>query len=402
MSTFSKVLVISVMVLISINCVMAAEPAKIDAFAMNKMLGRGVNIGNALESPIEGAWGVTIKEEYFDVIKKAGFNSIRLPVCWTAHASKEKPYTVDPNFFKRIDEVVGYAVSRKMPIMVNMHHYRELYTDPNSYHKERFLAIWKQIAEHYKDYPDLLLLEIYNEPDDALTPQMWNQWVKDALAVIRQSNPNRIVVVDAANDSWIMYLKLLELPENDRNIIVTVHHYFPHALTHQGANWITRAKADQALVDMKVVGQNPASDGGDYNSWPGTKWTGTPEEKKLMTDIFDFGAAWGKEHNRPINLGEFGVYEKADMHSRVAWTRFIFDFGAAWGKEHNRPINLGEFGVYEKADMHSRVAWTRFICDTAVERGMSIHYWEFCAVFGLYDAQRKEWRKPLLDAVLGK
>jgi len=352
------------MVLISINCVMAAEPAKIDAFAMNKMLGRGVNIGNALESPIEGAWGVTIKEEYFDVIKKAGFNSIRLPVCWTAHASKEKPYTVDPNFFKRIDEVVGYAVSRKMPIMVNMHHYRELYTDPNSYHKERFLAIWKQIAEHYKDYPDLLLLEIYNEPDDALTPQMWNQWVKDALAVIRQSNPNRIVVVDAANDSWIMYLKLLELPENDRNIIVTVHHYFPHALTHQGANWITRAKADQALVDMKVVGQNPASDGGDYNSWPGTKWTGTPEEKKLMTDIFDFGAAWGKEHNRPINLGEFGVYEKADMHSRVAWTRFI--------------------------------------CDTAVERGMSIHYWEFCAVFGLYDAQRKEWRKPLLDAVLGK
>jgi endoglucanase len=363
-------------VLLAAACVVAAEPnatstkpdpaspkdsAEASAFKMNKMLGRGVNIGNALEAPTEGAWGVVIKEEYFDIIKQAGFNSIRLPACWTAHALTEKPYTINPDFFKRVDEVVGYAISRKMPIIVNMHNYRELYTAPLP-QKERFMAIWKQIAEHYKDFSDLLLFEIYNEPDDALTPQLWNQWLKEAIDIIRQTNPNRIIVIDAANDSWIMYLKLLELPENDRNLIVTVHHYFPHALTHQGANWITRAKADQALIDMKVVNQNPASDGGDYNNWPGTKWTGTPEEKKLMTDIFDFGAAWGKEHNRPINLGEFGVYEKADMDSRIAWTRFI--------------------------------------CDTAVERGMSIHYWEFCAVFGLYDPQKKEWRKPLLDALV--
>jgi len=340
----------------------AESNAKPDAFKMNQMLGRGVNIGNALEAPKEGEWGVVIREEYFDIIKQAGFDSIRLPVCWGKHASYEKPFTIDPNFFSRIDWVVNCSLSRKMPIMVNMHHYRELYTDPNSFHKERFLAMWKQISEHYKDYPDTLLFEIYNEPDDALTPQLWNQWLKDALAVIRQSNPNRIIVVDAANDSWISYLKLLELPENDRNIIVTVHHYFPHAVTHQGADWITPAKAAQAQIDMKVVGQNPKSDGGDYNSWPGTKWMGTAEEKKLMTDIFDEGAAWGKEHNRPINLGEFGVYKKADMDSRVRWTKFI--------------------------------------ADTAVERGMSIHYWEFCAEFGLYDRDTKSWRKPLLDTLI--
>jgi len=340
----------------------AKDQAK--AVEMNKLLGRGINIGNALEAPKEGDWGVVIKEEYFDLIKQAGFNSIRLPVCWPAHASSEKPFTIDPNFFARIDWAVNCSLSRNMPIMVNMHHYRALYTDPNSFHKERFLAMWKQIAEHYRDYPDTLLLEILNEPDDALTPQLWNEWLKDALAVIRQSNPKRTIVIGSANDSWISYLKLLELPEDDRNIIVTVHHYFPHAVTHQGADWITPAKAAQAIIDMKVVNQNPASDGSsDYNSWPGTKWTGTPEEKKLMTDIFDDGAAWGKKHNRLINLGEFGAYRKADMDSRLLWTRFI--------------------------------------CDTAIERGWSIHYWEFCAEFGLYDRDTKTWRKPLLDAVLG-
>jgi endoglucanase len=78
-----------------------------------------------------------------------------------------------------------------------------------------------------------------------------------------------------------------------------------------------------------------------------------------------------------------------------------FDIAAAWAKENDRPINLGEFGSYEKADMESRAKWTKFVADTAIERGMSFHYWEFCAnEFGLYDRQTKSFRKPLLDAVI--
>jgi endoglucanase len=367
MSTLSKVLVFSILVFFIIsNFVMANEPnskSKIDAFTMNKMLGRGVNLGNALEAPTEGAWGVVIKEEYFDIIKQAGFNSVRLPVKWSGHALVEKPYTINPDFFKRVDTIVSWAVSRNMPIMVNIQQYNELYTEPLA-HKERFMALWKQIAEHYKDYPDTVLFELFNEPDDALTPAMWNEWLKEAITIIRQSNPNRTIVVGSANDSWITYLKVLELPENDRNIIVTVHHYFPHNFTHQGTPWMTPEKVARSQADMKVVNQDPNSDpNSDYNSWPGTKWTGTAEEKKAMTDIFDIGTAWGKARNRPINLGEFGSYYKADMESRARWTKFI--------------------------------------ADTAAERGMSLMYWEFCAQeFGLYDRDSKSWRKPLLDAII--
>lgn len=31
-----------------------------DLFALNARLGRGVNLGNALEAPGEGEWGVTL------------------------------------------------------------------------------------------------------------------------------------------------------------------------------------------------------------------------------------------------------------------------------------------------------------------------------------------------------
>jgi endoglucanase len=332
---------------------------------MNKMLGRGVNLGNALEAPHEGEWGVTLREEYFQLIKDAGFNSVRMPVRWSSRALTQPPYTIDPKFFERVDWAVNCAMSRNLPVILNMHHYMELYTDPNP-HKERFMAMWKQIAEHYKDYPDTLLLEIYNEPDDALTPQMWNQWLKEALAVIRKTNPRRTIVIGSANDSWISYLKLLELPEDDRNIIVTVHHYFPHEFTHQGAPWITREKIAQSIKDMKLVGQEvpagAADFDGDSNTWLGTKWMGTDAEKKAMTDIFDEGAAWAKEHNRPINLGEFGSYRKADMESRVRWTKFI--------------------------------------SDTAAGHGWSLHYWDFCAEFGVYDPKTKSWHRELLEALI--
>jgi endoglucanase len=325
--------------------VMAAEPntavKTTDAFTINKMLGRGVNLGNALEAPREGEWGVTLKEEYFDIIKQAGFNSIRLPTRWSGHALTEKPYTIDPNFFKRVDWAVNCALSRNLLMILNDQQYAELYTDPLA-HKERFIALWKQIAEHYKDYPDKLLLELFNEPDDALTPEIWNDFVKETIPVIRESNPNRIIVVDSAHDAWPSYLRFLKLPENDRNIIVSIHYYFPLAFTHQGAPWMAKKY--------------------DPNSWMGTKWTGTDAEKKEITDAFDVAAVWGKENNRPINLGEFGSYKKADMESRIRWTKFI--------------------------------------ADTAAERNMSLLCWDFCAEFGLYDRDAKSWRKPLLEAII--
>ena len=57
-----------------------ARPAARDVFETNRRLGRGMNIGNALEGPREGAWGVMIQDYYFPLIRKAGFDSVRLPI----------------------------------------------------------------------------------------------------------------------------------------------------------------------------------------------------------------------------------------------------------------------------------------------------------------------------------
>src|SRR5207302_8306148 len=88
-----------------------------DIFALNKKLGRGINLGNALEAPKEGAWGVTLKANYFRAIKEAGFASVRLPVRWSAHARADAPYTIDEKFIKRVDWAIDQAIANKLNIV---------------------------------------------------------------------------------------------------------------------------------------------------------------------------------------------------------------------------------------------------------------------------------------------
>ena len=49
-----------------------------DPFRRNQQLRRTINLGNALEAPVEGDWGMVIESEYFPTIKSAGFTACLL------------------------------------------------------------------------------------------------------------------------------------------------------------------------------------------------------------------------------------------------------------------------------------------------------------------------------------
>src|SRR5579863_893157 len=108
--------------------IVAAAPssANLDAFVYNRLLGRGMNLGNALDAPHEGAWGITLQAQYFQAVKDAGFNSVRIPIRWSAHARSQPPYAIDPDFFDRVDWAIGQVISRNMSAVINVHHYAEM------------------------------------------------------------------------------------------------------------------------------------------------------------------------------------------------------------------------------------------------------------------------------------
>ncbi|HEV3144934.1 MAG TPA: glycoside hydrolase family 5 protein [Gemmataceae bacterium] len=316
-----------------------AQDKSADIFAANKNLGRGINIGNALEAPKEGDWGVTLKAEYFKAIKDAGFSTVRLPVKWSAHARADAPYTIDGKFAERIDWAIDQALANKLNIIVNVHHYGEMDADPDK-HLKRLVGLWEQIAERYKDRPAEVYFELLNEPHDKLIDAKWNSTIAKLLAAIRKSNPTRPIIVGPAQWNAIRALDKLQLP-NDRNLILTVHFYDPFEFTHQGASFVK-----------------------DANKWKGRKWPQSADEEAKVLKSFDQAAAWAKKHDRPVFLGEFGVYNEADMDSRARWIRFV----------------------------------TR----EAEKRGYSWAYWEFCAGFGAYDPKAEMWREPLKAALIDK
>jgi len=301
-------------------------------------LRRGINLGNALEAPSEGLWGVTLQKEYFTAIQKAGFSTVRVPICWSAHALVEAPYSVDPAFWTRVDWVVEQAKARHLHAILDFQHYGELLEDPAG-NEERFVAIWRQIAEHYRHEPPSILFELLNEPTGNLDAAIWNRLLARALAVVRPTNPTRLIVIGPVNWNDIGDLPDLVLPENDRYLVATVHFYQPKEFTHQGAGWELGSSA-----------------------WLGTEWRGTDPEKKAVEDALAQASAWGRAHNRPIYLGEFGAYRNADLDSRLRWTQH----------------------VARSAEAH----------------GMAWAYWEFCSGFGAYNPDENRWRKRLLNALI--
>ncbi|HEX5268963.1 MAG TPA: cellulase family glycosylhydrolase, partial [Gemmataceae bacterium] len=174
-----------------------AGEEKKDAAHFNRLLGRGINFGNALESPREGEWGLTLKADYFEAIKKAGFNSVRVPIRWSSHAADKPPFAIDAEFFKRIDWVVEQALSGDLNVVVNVHHFDEVYHDPDK-HEAKLLVLWKLIAEHYRDRSDRVYFELLNEPMDKLNEDRWNAMIPKLLDAVRASNPKRTVIVGPA------------------------------------------------------------------------------------------------------------------------------------------------------------------------------------------------------------
>ena len=324
----------------------APPGASAGATATAAALGRGVNFGNMFEAPTEGAWGLTVTDDFIDKAAAAGFKSVRLPVRWSNHASADAPFTIDGAFLARVDGVVDKLLAKGLVVVLNMHHYRQLDGDALDAGERsvaasvldlRFLMLWEQIAAHFQGRNSRLVFELYNEPHGRLNGEPWNVLAARALRVVRKSNPDRIVVIGPTRWNNASDLQLLKLP-NDANLIATVHNYSPFQFTHQGAEWVS-----------PVI---------------------------------------------PVGVTCCSAAQQAEMTAPL-------DVAKAWSAATRYPVYVGEFGAYSKADDASRITFNRTMRQAMESRGMTWAYWEFASGFGVYDPVKLGFRQPLLDSLLG-
>ncbi len=326
---FFLIFVISFMALAKCQAPPPAESDLIipDAFEQNKRLGGGANVGSILYR--WDIWDEEREKDELDKQKALGLKGVRINTRPYLHAEENPPYILSAKFFERLDWLIKESLDRGFTVIIDQHQYRVMGKDPMGLH-DIFLETWRQMAEHYKDYPDNVYFGLLNEPNNNLTPYLWNYFLMDAYEILRESNPTRTLVIGPGNWNKIYELETLELPEEDRNIIVEIHFYNPHSFTHQG-----------------VAGRET-----------GVIWPASPEEVQALEDEFKFAAEWGQKNNRPLFLGEFGVNKAADEESAARWLRSAREqmekYNMSWSMWNLMGSNFGMYDEEKKEWIMSR------------------------------------------------
>jgi endoglucanase len=312
-----------------------SQPASKASAALASPFHRGVNVLG-----YDPYWQDTSKRHFewrhFTEIRKGGFDFVRLNLQAFRHMDAQN--RLDPAWLAKLDDVIRNAERAGLGVLIDEHDFDQCSEDVPLC-RAKLGAFWSQVAPRYAKAPGNVAFEILNEPHAKLDAANWNVLFGDMLALVRRSNPTRIVVVGPTSWNSLKELPTLKLAD-DRNLLVTFHYYEPFHFTHQGAPWV-------------------------------------PEVTKLH------GVTWGSDADR-------------------AALRADFDQVAAWSAANHRSVLLGEFGAYDKSGTPEplRVAYTNGVRCEAERHGFSWAYWQFDSDFIVWNMKTNQWVQPIKQALI--
>lgn len=317
-------------------------------------MGIGWNLGNHFDAYNDGiasetAWGnPKATQETFNKVKAAGFSTVRIPVTWLGKVGGSPNYKISEAWLDRVAEVVGYAENAGLVAIVNIHH-----DGADSQHwldiagaakddavHQRVLAqvtaMWKQIAEKFKDKGDFLIFEAFNEIHDGKWGwganrtdggkqykclNEWNQAFVDAVRATGGCNATRILAVPAYCTNVDIAISSFVMPKDSakERIMMSVHCYDPYDYTLPATYSEWGHTADPS---KKVSGNNE-----------------TELEKvfeKIRKNFISKGI--------PVYLGEFGCVNRATEREQK-FQQYYLKYYAKLSRKYGVPAILWDNGA---------------------------------------------------------
>lgn len=217
-------------------------------------MGTGWNLGNTMDghtgfTPGETIWqDVETTQELIRAVHDAGFNTVRVPVTWGTMIDDSNGYAIDDKWMSRVQDIVDYCINMNMYVIINVHHdgaeqsgWLRIGAEDLDPVKEKFAAVWKQIAERFRDYDEHLIFESMNE---VVGPDNSNAGIAKDTQVIMELNQIFVDTVRATGSNnvyrWLSvpgrYTNIVnstsdaagfDVPEDSTpgRLFVAVHHY---------------------------------------------------------------------------------------------------------------------------------------------------------------------------------
>lgn len=233
----------------------------------------GWNLGNTFDAQEEGSkenkglstetsWGMPYTtQSMIKAVAAKGFKTIRIPVSWHNHIT-DSNLTIDPKWLNRVKTIVNYAINEGMYVIVNIHHDNitsakmattygytvnaDADAEEQDASKKYIAAVWKQVADYFKNYDHHLIFELLNEPrdrDSANDGFTAPENISDLNKLIASYNQTALNVIRASgsknSDRFIMAPYYAASPydytgwtvPNDTasdRILISVHAYCPY------------------------------------------------------------------------------------------------------------------------------------------------------------------------------
>ncbi len=298
-------------------------------------LGTGVNVSHWLsQSDSRGeARANQITKADFDSIAAMGFDHVRLPI--------DEVQMYDENLnryedaFALLKNAIDWTLENNMNIIVDLHIIRSFHFNNENEggntlfektgEQERLINIWKDLQKFLKDYPnDRLAYELLNEAI-APTHEALNDLEARLVAAIRETEPDRYIVLGSNWQQSPETIQYLNPPANDKKLIVAFHYYNPLLITHYRAPWTkikdyTGAVAypGQLLPDTAFLKDLSAEEADKLRELNG-EWT-----KETLYNQIKPAIDKAKEFGLQAYCGEFGVYPVfIDKETRLQWYKDI-------------------------------------------------------------------------------
>jgi len=308
----------------------------------------GWNAGNTMEAiGGETAWGnPLITKELIDLVKKSGFNAVRIPCAWDQYLEDKSTAKIKASWLNRVKDVVQYCVDKDMYVIVNIHWdggWLENNCTPEKQeaNNAKQKAFWEQIATHLRDFDEHVIFASANEPNVENATQMavlnsYHQTFVDVVRATGGKNSYRVLAIQGPSTDIDKTSKLFtEMPKDKlaNRLMMEIHYYTPW-------NFCGMEK-DESWGKMAYY------------------W-GKPNHSTTDTER---NPTWGEE-------------DAVDKYFAMMKTQFV---------DKGIPVIVGEFGATPRRGLKgesltrhnaSRAYYLKYVTQKAIANGLLPFYWD--------------------------
>lgn len=305
----------------------------------------GWNLGNSFDAinctwvsnelDYESAWcGAKCTNKLIDTLYAQGINTIRIPISFMNHVDSN--YTISSAWLKRVTEVVDYAYSKGMYVIINIHHdvdknfyypSDEKYAQSSKYVK----TIWKQLANNFSGYGERLIFESINEP--RLNAESGDssgaiEWGWSSSYNFTQTVKN----VCKLNQDFVDTVRATGGNNATRYLMIPSYDTSPGFLTHSAFTMPTDTVKNRLIADAHI-----------YSSY-----------------------SFAQDSSGTTKFNDAAKKEN-DNHFKNLYNNFV---------KKGIPVVITEFGAVDKDNSQDRADYLSYFTGRAKSYGIRVCYWD--------------------------